>query len=185
MSEEQPDPGLSKWLAQRMGVSKPSVTEPEMMSHKLIILVEPVAVSYIRTKYGIAPSSETVKFQNSVRKWLRTKANLITDRKTAIRISIWFYFRPPQYIAKLKELPDHIVKPDLDNLEKTFIDCLKPYKKRVNKVWTLIQDGVIPDDAQINEKGKVKKAYTRKTPRIVCVLEYRKHPPEPTQETLL
>lgn len=171
MSEEERDPGVDKWLEQRHGIKKVSVTEPEIVSHRIVILVEPVPFSYFQTKWGIAPTPKTTEFQDSVRRWLKHKANLITDPLLPLTVKIWFYFHTPKTHKTASK--DHIIRPDIDNLAKAVLDCIKPFYKNVKKVRTLIQEGVIPDDKQINQLILHKK-FTRKTPRIVIIINHPK-----------
>lgn len=178
MSLEEKNPNLDRWLEQRHGIKKVSVTEPEIISHRIVALIEPVPFSYFTTKWGIAPTPRTVQFQESLRSWLKHHAGLITDPDLPLTVKIWFYFRTPK--THKSETKDHVIRPDIDNLAKATLDCIKPlYKKRILK-----QEGIIPDDKQINQLILHKK-FTRKTPRIVIIISHQRIEPELIQDSLL
>jgi Holliday junction resolvase RusA-like endonuclease len=72
-----------------------------------------------------------------------------------------FYFRRLKTVKRVH----HTVKPDVDNLSKTTMDSLKPYKvKRALK-----QEGVIADDAQVTDLY-LRKRYTLKSSKVVIRL---------------
>lgn len=67
-----------------------------------------------------------------------------------VRVDVEFYFRRPQRLMKKKSPPEflpHTAKPDVDNLFKSFADCLT-------------QIGFFQDDALIVETT-IRKRYTR------------------------
>lgn len=86
--------------------------------------------------------------------------------KGAVRLSLCFEFKRPKshyrtgrfaHLLKESAPEEHLQKPDLDNLEKLIMDCLK----RVQ---------FYRDDSQVNKK-KERKVWTENTPGVWIEVE--------------
>ena len=125
---------------------------------KITIRIDPQPARFIKTRYGIAPAKEHVDYIKKLLFWLKPYALSFTDKDVPLAMMVTFFIRRPASVKRTHMT----VKPDLSNLIKPLEDALKPYKVKRK----LIQEGVIPDDAQITDLY-VRKRYTTKLPKVV------------------
>jgi Holliday junction resolvase RusA-like endonuclease len=130
----------------------------------MTIRLEPRPSRYIRTRYGIAPTTDHVKYVESLRFWMKNYELSFPDRSIPLWVEITYYIKKLPY----GKYDDPVSKLDLDNLTKPVLDALKPFRKKRK----LIQEGVIADDGQIT-KLTLEKKFTEKLPKIVILIESR------------
>jgi Holliday junction resolvase RusA-like endonuclease len=145
-------------------VQSPYETGPILSDKKLkiVIRIEPQPARFIRTKWGIAPTSEHTKHIGNLRYWLENYKDSFPDVTVPLACTIGYF------LSHSKETTDFPTsRPDVDNLNKVTLDALKPQRIRRQ----LASNGVIADDSQITDLYTYKRWAKIKTlPKIIITL---------------